>query len=328
MKLFLQRQPFNLTMAKHNLDIHQLRIVSRIVNKLQPLMSKKIEHEEVPPDAWVSVNVAELIIGNNTKYLRDALDGLMKKIVRILHFLPEENTYLEIGLPMIQMYKYKHGTGLVKLKIGGPLLPQLLDLARGYTRYSLPVAFQTSSANVYKLYQYLSHYTDREIILCYLVTLREFLQIQGKYKLPSDIKRWILEPAMKELEAKADVWFSIVGTLKEGRRMLGWEFKIHMTKERRQEEERRKQKKEGLLSQFDEKWVSYLKRFGLGDKQIKKLLLNTSVLNTSEGEVQDFYKSHLYKSLREIELKHLDKKIQNLGGYTVAVLKKKFDIDL
>ena len=230
MKQFLQKQPHRLTIAKHKLGIHQMRVMAHVVNQLQPFMSMEVDYTKPMDDVWVEIGVGELTKGGNVKPLREALDGLIKKVVRILHYLPDEATYLEIGTPMLKEYKYKHGDELVRVQISGSLLPQIIDLARGYTKYSLEVAFKTSSANVFKVYQYISHFRDKKQIQCNVSTLRQWLQLDDKYLMPSYIVREILNPAMRELKEKADVWFDIAERVTEGRRMKGWKFNIYTKK--------------------------------------------------------------------------------------------------
>lgn len=231
MKQFLQKQPRRLTIAKHKLGMHQMRVMAHIVNRLQPFMSMEVDYTKPMEDIWLEIGVSELTRSGNVKPLRESLDGLMKKIVRIMHYMPEKAVFLEIGTPIIQEYQYEHGSSCVKLKISGRLLPQMIDLAKGYTKYSLDVAFQTSSPNTFKLYQYFSHFRDKKQIQCNVDTLRQWLQLEGKYAMPKDIKQKILGPAILELKEKADVWFDIAERVTKGRKMIGWKFNIYTKKE-------------------------------------------------------------------------------------------------
>ena len=311
MKQFLQKQPHRLTIAKHKLGIHQMRVMAHLVNKLQPFMSMQVDYNKLMDDVWVDISVGELTKGGNVKPLRVALDDLMKKIVRIMHYLPDEAAFLEIGTTIIKEYKYKHGDEFVRIQISGSLLPQIIDLARGYTKYSLDVAFQTSSPNVFKLYQYFSHFRDKKQIQCNVDTLRQWLQLEDKYELPSNIKQQILVPAMRELKEKADVWFDIAERVTEGRRMKGWKFNIYTKKGLKTTA--KKVEKIGAESDIN----TLTDMYKLGQGQAKILL----------EKVSDFpaLRKELYKN---IYLPYCDKKIHNIGAYTVKFIKEKYGVTL
>ena len=311
MSEFLHKQPYNLTIARHTLGIHQMRIMARAVESLQPSMSMAVDYTIRVPDLYLKLDIKDLVVGNNVKPLRLALDSLMKKIVRIMHYIPEEATYLEIGTPIIQEYEYKHGASSVVIKICGKLVPQLIDLARGYTKYSLDVAFKTSSPNVFKLYQYISHFRDKKQIQCNVDTLRQWLQIEDKYQEPAHIKQRILTPAMNELKEKADVWFDIAERITEGRRMKGWKFNIYTKKGLKNTA-----KKAAIIgAESDLKTLTNIYKLGQGQA---KILLE---------KVSDFpaLRAILHQN---VYLPFCDKKIHNIGAYTVKFIKEKYGVTL
>ena len=314
MGAFLQKQPYNLTMAKRKLGIHQERIMVHAVEAMQPYMSTNVDYTSRVPDLYLKLKVKDLVKGNNFKPLRSALNGLMKSIVRIMHYIPEEATYLEVGTPLIQSYEYKHGSSEVELKFSGKLVPQLIDLARGYTKYSLHVAFNTSSPKIFKLYQYIAHFRDKKQIQCNVSTLRSWLQIEGKYALPGHIKQKILTPAMHELKAKADVWFEIAERITEGRRMIGWKFNIYTKKQPKAipKPQLLAQPKNEKLAGLQQELVS---KYGLSPKQAQNAV--------KKIDIKD-----LYKELYQINLRILNRELKNVGGYSAKILGDKFNVKL
>lgn len=307
-KHFLQQQPRSLTMARHKLGIHQMRVMVRIVKCLQSFMAFDVDHSKKQEDLWVTIKISELVVGNNVKPLREALKCMMSKLV-VIEYNSSDGKLIEVGTPIIKEYKYEHGSSTVDLQISGNLLPQIIDLARGYTRYSIDVAFKTSSPNTFKLYQYVSSFRDKKQIQCNLKTLRHWLQIEDKYSMPSKIKEWILLPAMKELKENADVWFDIAERVTQGRRMVGWKFNIYV----------KKGTKERLLNSSDskdEEFINALKnKYGLSENQAKKV-------------IEKVPRIELNKELYSIQLRLLNREIKNIGGYTVSVLAKKFSLSL
>ena len=230
MEIFLQKQPNNLTYSRHSLNISQQRIMGRVLQQLQPEINDetiKVDASNIPNDRWLTIPVGQLVVGNNVKPLRDALSGIVKEVVHVMFYDPVDGKKVERGTTLIKEYDYKHGSSNVRVQISGALLPQLTDLARGFTQYSLDVAFNTSSPNVYKLYMFFASFRHLPTVNCNVSTLRKWLKIEDKYAMPSKIKERILVPAMKELKEKADVWFEIADRYMKGRKMVGWKFRIH-----------------------------------------------------------------------------------------------------
>ena len=316
MGLFLTKQPYNLTVAKHTMDIHQMRIMSSLVHAMQPYMSMQVDYAESKQDVWLNLRSKDLVLGNNFNPLRESLKKLMKKVVIIKYYVPEKKTCIETGTTIVQEYKHEHGSSEVAVKISGSLLPQLIDLARGYTRYSLGVAFQTSSPNVFKIYQYISHFRDKKIIQCNVETLRKWLNLETKYKMPARIKERVLEPAMRELREKADVWFDIAKRVTDGRRMIGWKFNIYtkkavkktLDKHQHQPDSSPKAKPFGMCSEL-------VSKFKLSERQADKLL--------QKVDTKD-----LHKELYQINLLILGGTLKNIGGYTAKMLAEKFNLRL
>lgn len=313
-KTFLQKQPYNLTIARHQLGIHQLRVMVRIIEQLQPMMAK-VNYEGLlkqSEDIWVKINVSELVVGGNYKPLREALDGMMKKIVRMYHSVDNMDgtcDTTELGMPMLQRYKYKHGESEVQIQLPRPILGQIVDLARGYTRYSLDIAFNTSSPNVFKLYQYFAHFRDKKQTQCNVDTLRDLLQIKDKYAMPNEIKRGILVPAMNELKEKADVWFDIAERVTKGRKMMGWKFNIYT------KDEPKKVVQKSLSEPQTDLEKRLTTQFALSLKQARNVL-------------QKIPLKEMHKELYQINLAIIDGKVRNKGGYTAKRLSEKFDVKL
>jgi len=335
MKKFLQKQPYRITIARHKLGIHQCRIMVRVVEQLQPYMHmEEIDHTSEVEDVWVTIKVSELVLQGNYKPLQEALNSLKSKKECVMHFIEEKATILEIGTNLIQAYKYEHGAEEVKVQISGHLLPQMVSLARGYTKYSVDVAFQTSSPNVFKLYQFIAHFRDKKQIELKVKTLREWLRIETKYDKPAEIVRRILNPAMQELKEKADVWFEIAQRVTEGRRMIGWKFNIYTKPGMR----KIKPPVASVLS--EEKTVPKAPSYapvinGSSSPSTTKTPLTETLskdFQLSEWQAKKIVnkvpEKEIHRTLYDIRLASQDKRIKSLGGYTAQVFDQKFNLGM
>ena len=192
-------------------------------------------------------------------------------------------------------------------------------MAKGYTKYSLDVAFKTSSPNTFKLYQYFSHFKDKQQIQCSVDTIKKWLLIENKYHHPSKIKEKILVPASKELKEKADVWFEVVEHIKKGRKMLGWKFKIYT------KEDEKEVKNNDLMDQYSEDNKNFFDRlvtyFCLSEAQAGLV-----IAFCQQGEEK---KKSVAKVLYEIQLQNINKEIKHsIGGLTATKLKKSLGLSI
>jgi len=117
---------------------------------------------------------------------------------------------------------------MVALQLDNDLVPEMLALANNYSQYLLDVAFNSSSIYVAKLYLFLSHWKDKTKKSVMISELREWLVLGDKYEKSKDFRKRILDPAIKELKSRADVWFDIDRPIKLGKSIIGYVFKIYI----------------------------------------------------------------------------------------------------
>lgn len=230
----LIKQPYHLTVSKNNYNIHEQRILLRVLEELQSEMAHGYSpisiFENLETGKLLRFKTRSLMIKNSKNYtaVRNALKSLLNKEI-YMRGIDKKNGLYEIRSKLITEYRYFLNNEAVELAISRSVLAYLISVT-SYTRYSFSVAFNSSSPYTSRIYQYLSHWRDKpsnyEIPLKASV-LRETLLLEGKYHRANSIKQVILEPAAKELKAKADVWFEIKEPIKESRKVVGWKIAIH-----------------------------------------------------------------------------------------------------
>lgn len=356
MKLFMIRQPTSITMSKHTLNVPQMRIMFRICEALQPRMIRNKAHYEIDSTSLgdtvikIPVKLLTLDSSHNHKQLRTALKDMTKKDIT-LPVVDAKGLKSEVYTNILKSVEFGFRENFVDLEIDRRILPQFLALAQGYTRYNVEIAFKSSSVNTMKIYQYISRFRDLKQIECNVDSLREFLELKNKYKENRDIKKWILEPAIKELKDRGDVYFEIAERVmdkKNKRRLKAWKFNIHhnVPKEsatpqildasqkkadpphtkpptskdiEAQIQALQAQKKRIKEQEQKAAWIKKLiQEYGLGEKQAKKLS------QIAEKNPQAITKVLIYKVKRAIQ----SGAAKNPGAYTIATLKKELDIDL
>ena len=321
-KMKLIRQPYAATIARHRLDIHQMRILTRIMERLQPQMKYKTEIEEIEVEKENRVfkfEVKELLpVGNsNHSLLRKSLKELTKKDISFTKKCGNKKGGVEINTHLVQRTEFKKWANSVEIEIDRDVLPLLIALSTNYTKYSAKISFQSSSSSIMRVYQYISQYRDLHHLKVKGQKLKEILGITEKYNCIHNLKKRIILPAQKELKIKGDVWFEIQKNIMEGRRVVGWEFSIHTKSEKKLGPRlplayKKGKKKEEVNNKIE---ITLIQELKLSEKQAKNLLKNAP-------------KKELLKAMYDIRLLYKNGKIKNIGGYCCKVLGEKFNIKL
>lgn len=98
----------------------------------------------------------------------------------------------------VQSVDYIDQEGRIELRFGKDILPYLTGLQREFTRYALSDVAKMTSAYGIRLYELLMQWPEghREIALD---DLRRWLQIEDRYPLTADLRRWVIEPAVQQI---------------------------------------------------------------------------------------------------------------------------------
>ncbi|MGE3388281.1 MAG: replication initiation protein [Bdellovibrionales bacterium] len=115
----------------------------------------------------------------------------------------------------IQEAIYKQDEGAVEIRFSKPILPYLNQLSTEFTKYRFEhVAGMRSSYGI-RLYELLVQWRsegEREIEVDWL---RQQWELTDKYPSIKDFKKWVIDPAVKDVNAHSDLW------VKQGQRKTG-----------------------------------------------------------------------------------------------------------
>ncbi|MBB3105456.1 replication initiation protein [Azomonas macrocytogenes] len=99
----------------------------------------------------------------------------------------------------VQTIIYCEGEGRVELRFTKDMLPYLTELTRQFTKYALADVAKMNSAHAIRLYELLMQWDSlgrREIELD---QLRDWLQLESRYPSIKDFKKWVIEPAVAQI---------------------------------------------------------------------------------------------------------------------------------
>ena len=98
----------------------------------------------------------------------------------------------------VQSVDYIDQEGRIELRFGKDILPYLTGLQREFTRYALSDVAKMTSAHGIRLYELLVQWPEGHRVVA-LDDLRRWLQLEDRYPLMADLRRWVIEPAVQQI---------------------------------------------------------------------------------------------------------------------------------
>lgn len=251
----------------------------------------------------------------NTKYAYAEIEKVADQLQRtIIQLQPNETlSGSRVKVGVITKQEYRDGEGRVWLRFDEDMVPHLLDLKGHYTQYRIKDVYQFSRSNTWKLYELLREKKDlggkREIDLD---ELRWKLGLVDKYPRPIDLRKWVIDPAVEEINANSDIRVQFEQQ-KRGRRIVGYRFHIVPQAVDREDQVRGYGKTKKQQASAAPDVAERLEELGVDRKMAVKL---------SQSFQTEARKKALEKRLAAIEKKWAKEgEPKSRGGYIVTAVK-------
>lgn len=130
----------------------------------------------------------------------------------------------------VSRVRYHDGEGWAELSFSPYVVPHLTSLSRDFTEYRLGQVANLRSTYSVRLFEWCIQFSDNGWLVISLDDLRQRLDVG--YKLFNDLRRKVIEPAIKELKTKSNLdidWTPI----KEGRAVKSIRFTFKEQAQRR-----------------------------------------------------------------------------------------------
>lgn len=205
--------------ASHTLTLNEKRLVLCAASMIDP-------RKPLPKDGYFTIRAdafAEVFgLGMNNAYmaLEDAANRLFERDIRRY----SKGKIVE-RMRWVFHVKYKEGQGCVELGFSPTVLPHLTMLNREFTSYQLKQLGNLSSFYAVRLYELMSQFLKLGQRECTLDQLRQMLDLGDKYQDVKDMRKRVLDPALKELNAGTDLAV-MAEPLRQGRKIVGFSFTI------------------------------------------------------------------------------------------------------
>lgn len=202
--------------ASYRLSIDEIRILALTVGTMDPYSSKQ-EFEFTVAD--VVREFPEVKIENAYKQIQVAVKKLYDRSVRT-----EDNEKVT-DFRWVSSRTYFKKEGRFRIALTNEVMPYLTQLKGQFTRYELRNISGFSSVHSIRIYELITQYKFRGEREVTIDNLKQWLQVEDKYKQFKDFKKRVLNPAIEEINSKSDLLVS-VEELKRGRKVSSLAFTV------------------------------------------------------------------------------------------------------
>lgn len=212
-------QSNRLVEASHTLTLNEKRLVLCAASLIDP-------RKPLPKDGYFTIRadsfaeVFGLDIKSAYASLEDAANRLFDRDIRRY----SKGKIVE-RMRWVFHVKYREGQGCVELGFSPTVLPHLTMLNKEFTSYQLKQIGNLSSFYAVRLYELMSQFLKLSQRECTLDQLRQMLDLGKKYQDVKDMRKRVLDPAIKELNAGTDLAVTIEPR-RQGRKIIGFSFTI------------------------------------------------------------------------------------------------------
>lgn len=191
--------------ASYRLSLYEQRIVLACIAQVrrdEPLTDQQlytVSAQQIADMAGVGLKTAY-------RHLKKASERLFDRRVT-LHEAPNGEGRPAVRLTRwVQTVEYRESEGVVALRFGADMVPYLSQLSKQFTRYALADVASMTSGHGMRLYELLCQWRDtgkREVSVEWL---REALQLENRYSNIRDLKRWVIQPAVNQVNEHSPLW--------------------------------------------------------------------------------------------------------------------------
>lgn len=154
---------------------------------------------------------------NAYRDLQVAAERLFERKVRI-----DLGSNKELLTRFVQSVRFSHDAHKVELRFATEILPYLSQLEQNFTQYRLSNIVQLTSSHAIRVYELLVSWVGQGVLFKELEIdeFRDLLAIGGKYRQISELKRYVVAPALEQINDSTD--FELDVSFRKSRRTVKW----------------------------------------------------------------------------------------------------------
>ncbi len=192
--------------ASYRLSVAEQRIILACISQIR-------RDQQITDEVLYSVSATEIagLTGTRSKTtyeeLAKAAQRLKRREVRLFEEPNGRGRKPRVMLTgWVQTIVYIEEEGRVELRFTKDMLPYLSEFTEQFTRYALADVARMTSAYAIRLYELLIQWRGTGERVIELDWLRDALQLEGRYSNIRDLKRWVLKPAVAQVNELSPLW--------------------------------------------------------------------------------------------------------------------------
>ena len=195
--------------AGYKLSLEEQRLVLACISKVDSR-----PEAEMPDSITITAREYADLFGMQLKnayvQLREATSNLYERDIQI------KGDRKTRRMRWVSSVLYNDGEGSVTLDFSQRIKPYLSQLNGMFTRYQLAQVTRLKSPYSIRLYELLSQWRSTGERVIEVSELRSLLELEDKYSKFSDLRKWVIQPAVSELNRQTDLDVTF-DTQREGR---------------------------------------------------------------------------------------------------------------
>lgn len=210
----------DLVRARHTFSTYEQRIFASMVAKLKR-ESTKFPVQQIP--------VTQICDRSNSSDLYRRLDEISKRLTSrkiVIRKTDDEGNRSFERINVFSKCKYKEGEGAIEARFTEDMRPFLLELKERFTLYLITVFLRLQSKYSTQIYELLKMRQGLWKIKMSVEEFRDVLALEDKYEQFYSLRKRVIEQARKELQEKADIFFTY-DVIRDGRTPVAITFFIH-----------------------------------------------------------------------------------------------------
>lgn len=191
--------------ASYRLSLYEQRIILACIAQVRRDALLTDQHLYIVSAQQIA-DMSGVCVKRSYQHIKAAAERLFDRRIT-LHDAPNGAGKAKVRLTRwVQEVVYQESQGTVALRFSQPMVPYLSQLTEQFTRYALLDVSRMSSSHAIRLYELFSQWQKvgrREVELDWL---RQILQLEGRYENIRDLKRRVIEPAVKQINEHSPLW--------------------------------------------------------------------------------------------------------------------------
>ncbi|NBI14105.1 RepB family plasmid replication initiator protein [[Haemophilus] felis] len=202
--------------ASYRLTLDEMRLLALTIGTMNPKSDQQVFEFSVSEfvGQFPDVNAERAYT-----QIKSAIERIAERWVKT----EDERHVTKFRWVSSQTYFKKEGR--FRIALTNEIMPYLTQLKGQFTQYQLNHISGFSSVHAIRLYELFTQYKRLGERYITVEDLKKWLQLEDKYNLWAELQRWVIKPALVEINEKSDL-FVKYEPIKRGRKIVGVEFSI------------------------------------------------------------------------------------------------------